>query len=257
MARTAIAVRPLSRGAGPLISSASVYVLVDRTNGMTFPNDGYTFLALRNINGATTYDMTFLPNPALLFDGIAPAGFPFTAVANSQRFLGPFPTAKYGSTVNFDILTAGAETNVQVTAYSMAGGVNRRPPQNIATSGARISIPLVTTMGRSLNGLGYGSGSGETTGDVANDHTFANDGQVFLHVRNTSGGGLVIYCQDNAVRDGQSLSNSGTAYTPMASGEERLIGPFPAILNFQPGELAILNIDAACQIKAYWLPFEE
>jgi hypothetical protein len=254
MARTAIAIREVVR-AGVVISNVSVYVLVDRANGMTIPNDGFMFLALQNINGATPYDMTLLPGPLVNYDGVVPLGRLITVPANSQRFYGPFPVTEYGDNLQVDVVTVGAETNVRITAYHMGPNLPAyaAAPFASGTVGARVEVP-VTSLSRTLNGIAYGTGTGEVS-TSASGHYFDNDGQVFLHVRNASGGTMNNTISSTPQKkDGQQVG--GVAGNVPATSE-RLIGPFPASAYNGLDGHALWNTDTAGQsIKAYWLGFE-
>src|SRR3990170_4344540 len=87
----------------------------------------------------------------------------------------------------------------------------------------RIVVPVVDV---ARTGTGVGLSGSETTGDVANNHVFTNDGRTVLAVRNVDGSvsrnvTLVI----SFTGDGQAVTNPTVAV--VAGGGMKLIGPFP------------------------------
>ena len=64
-----------------------------------------------------------------------------------------------------------------------------------------------------------------SAGDQPNGHEFANDGNVYLEVKNTGGAPITVTIQAPAKFGGVSLTNP-TVSVPATTGD-RLIGPFP------------------------------
>lgn len=61
--------------------------------------------------------------------------------------------------------------------------------------------------------------------DNANGETIPNDGQTFLHVKNTGGGACTVTVATPGTIDGLAVADL-TAVVPATTGD-RLIGPFP------------------------------
>lgn len=65
---------------------------------------------------------------------------------------------------------------------------------------------------------------------------FSNDGQTFLHVKNSSGGTLTVTVQTQLTVDGLAVADLSVA---IAGSEEKFIGPFPTTTyNVQSGAYA-------------------
>lgn len=81
----------------------------------------------------------------------------------------------------------------------------------------------------------------ETTGDVANGNSVANDGRVFLLAHNTNGASTArtLTVHFTATVDGATVSDK--TYS-IAAGVSKMIGPFPMNLY---GSTMTLNVDNA------------
>jgi archaellum component FlaG (FlaF/FlaG flagellin family) len=64
-----------------------------------------------------------------------------------------------------------------------------------------------------------------TAADNANGETCPNDGNLFLHVKNTGGGACTVSVAIPGLIDGQTVP-SKTVVVPITTGD-RMIGPFP------------------------------
>lgn len=75
----------------------------DATNGHSFTNDGRTIILARNSSGASTRTLTEIFATAAAVDSQAPTSRVVTLGVSETHVLGPFPTAWYGTTMNFDV----------------------------------------------------------------------------------------------------------------------------------------------------------
>jgi hypothetical protein len=91
MARSAIPVYAITR-AGIV---APTETTTDVANGNTLPNNGATWLAVRNSNGAST-TRTLTVQVSTTVDGQAVTPRPYPVAAGVTRYIGPFPIATYG-----------------------------------------------------------------------------------------------------------------------------------------------------------------
>jgi hypothetical protein len=85
----------------------------DPTNLHYLFNDSQTVILVRN-NGAST--RTFTAQFAVTFDGQSVTGKPYSIPATSSRYIGPFETGTYGTTMNVDVDHA----DLRLSAYTMA-----------------------------------------------------------------------------------------------------------------------------------------
>lgn len=80
-------------------------------------------------------------------------------------------------------------------------------------------------------------------GNLADGHEFANDGNVFLHVKNTGGGACTVTVQTPTTFGGMALADASVS-VPATTGD-RMIGPFdPAYFN-QAGGLVYVDLSTA------------
>lgn len=88
MARTARTVQQMSRA-----GLAPSYVAVDNTNGETVPNNGTTFIHVKNTGGSPCTVTVGTPGTQ---DGLAVADLTFSVPATTgDRMAGPFPAGIY------------------------------------------------------------------------------------------------------------------------------------------------------------------
>lgn len=86
----------------------------DATNNHYFANDSRTFLVVRN-GGASTRTLTV--KFAATVDGQAVTSRTYSLATTVTRFIGPFETGPYGTTVNVDVDHA----DIKLVAYRLAG----------------------------------------------------------------------------------------------------------------------------------------
>jgi hypothetical protein len=114
---------------------------------------------------------------------------------------------------------------------------------------ARTTVPVVDL---TMAGISVGSGTGETDGDVANGMDFVNDGNVFLHVRNTDATSKNVGLKCPLLIDGNAVADFTSA---VSSGAEELIGPFPVSVMQQSNGRVNFDVNSTLlKIKAYRLP---
>lgn len=103
-----------------------------------------------------------------------------------------------------------------------------------------------------MGGLFVGSGTGEVAADVANGNDFVNDGNVFLHVRNTDSVTRWLSLKCPLTFDGNPVSDYAAN---IAAGGEELIGPFPlSVFQQSNGRVNFDGTSALLAIKAYRIP---
>lgn len=106
MARTARTVQQISRS-----GLAPAYTAADNTNGETIPNNGTTFLHVKNTGGGACTVTISIPGQV---DGQAVASRTVSVPATTgDRMIGPFPTGTYnqsGGVVNVDYSTGTGVT---------------------------------------------------------------------------------------------------------------------------------------------------
>ena len=248
MPRTSINVAPLNTRAGIVIGATSGgEVNGDPANNHFIAgNDGKIILHARNTAGTTV--VTIRPVTG-------PGGFTFpnetvSVGASADKLIGPFPVSMFGDTVNIDVDTA----NVRLRAYQISGPAPSRspvPPTPVA-AGSRVQLPLWTV---SRAGLDITAGTNEVTGDAANDHYCANDGNVIVLARATSVD--VAYNPVAAfAMDGQAVADY-VAICNIAAPVE-LAGPYPWPWYTQPDGNVYLNVASnTIRLRALWVPFAE
>lgn len=113
--RTSIAVTSVSRTA--LTAFPQPSVAGDVANGNVSLNDGATFLAVFNADGANTYGLTVQVVSGV--DGLPAGPRPYTipTSASGTQIVGPFPLTAYGSQLLWNV----ANANLKVAAYSLLG----------------------------------------------------------------------------------------------------------------------------------------
>ena len=82
---------------------------------------------------------------------------------------------------------------------------------------------------------------------------FANDGNVFIHAKNASGGAIVLTFKTPATVSGVDIDEVEVS---IPAGEERMVGPFdPAVFNQSDGNVD-LDFDGVTSltIAAFKLP---
>jgi archaellum component FlaG (FlaF/FlaG flagellin family) len=85
----------------------------DATNNHYVNNDGVTWLEIRNA-GASSRTFTSVVNVTV--DGAVVTNPTVTLAASATKKVGPFPTAIYGSTFNFNV----DHTDIKITAYRLS-----------------------------------------------------------------------------------------------------------------------------------------
>jgi hypothetical protein len=91
MARTVLAVATLSRAGTRILGGFDV--AADTVNQQEFPNDGATFLIVRNADGAAAHNVTFYAQGAIEGNTI-----PIKTISiplSSNRWFGPFASRLY------------------------------------------------------------------------------------------------------------------------------------------------------------------
>jgi hypothetical protein len=93
-----------------------------------------------------------------------------------------------------------------------------------------------------------------SAGDLANGHQFDNDGNTFLHVKNTGAGACTVTIQTYGKVGGASLTNL-TVVVPITTGD-RMIGPFdPTVFNQAGGAVYVdLSTGTGVTLAALHLP---
>jgi len=250
MPRTAIPVVDLNTRAGVVIGATAVTpveVTGDSTNHHSISgNDGRVIVHFRNTGGGTV-NLTLLP-------GVTSPGFAFpnrtiTRVGNGDLLIGPFPPSMFGETVNINTDSASCKFR----AYRLLGAPSRAAiaPAGPTTVGSRVKVPLTSV---SRAGVDITSGVSEVTGS-SNGHFFANDGNVLILARSTSGS-----CNYNhvaaAVMDGQAITDY-VAVVAIADPVE-FAGPFPLpIYNQADGCVYLNSTTSSIRLRAFWLPYQE
>lgn len=92
--------------------AAGAEVTGDSTNHHSTANDGRVFLLVRNGNGAATARTVTLIVPGTI-DGQSVASRTVSIAAGASRYIGPFPKATYGGTVNVNV----EHSDLKLTAY--------------------------------------------------------------------------------------------------------------------------------------------
>ncbi|WP_250029805.1 hypothetical protein [Paractinoplanes maris] len=88
----------------------------DTVNGHSLPNDGAkTFLLARNSNGASTA-RTLTVRLQGSVDGQAITPKTYSIPAGQSRYIGPFDTSRYGSSVAVDVDNA----ELKITAFRLS-----------------------------------------------------------------------------------------------------------------------------------------
>ena len=112
--RTSTSVTSVSRTA--LTAFPQPSVAGDVTNGNVSPNDGATFLAVLNADGAATHGLTVTVASGV--DGLTAGPRPYTLpISASTQIVGPFPIQFYGSQLLWNV----DSTQLKVAAYSLLG----------------------------------------------------------------------------------------------------------------------------------------
>lgn len=108
MARVAVPVTVVSRtGVAPAAETNG-----DPVNNHTVANDGRTILLVRNANGAATdYDLTVHLQGSVDGQTIDPKVY--TIAAGASRYIGPWPTTRYGTSMQVDVENA----ELKLSAY--------------------------------------------------------------------------------------------------------------------------------------------
>lgn len=92
--------------------AAGAEVTGDATNHHETANDGRVFLLVRNSNGASTARTVTILVPGTV-DGQDVGDRAISIAAAASRYIGPFPKAVYGSTVQVNVDNA----ELKLTAY--------------------------------------------------------------------------------------------------------------------------------------------
>lgn len=108
MPRVAVPVTVISRaGVAPATETNG-----DPVNNHTVANDGRTVLLVRNANGSSTARTLTIRLPgAIDGQGITPRAYPIPAGAS--RYIGPFTTGDYGTSMQLDVDNA----ELKLSAY--------------------------------------------------------------------------------------------------------------------------------------------
>lgn len=78
-------------------------------------------------------------------------------------------------------------------------------------------------------------------GDAANGHQFANDGDVFLHVKNGGTAAITVTVPTPAKVSGLDVADVSVS---VGAGGEAFIGPFDPTLFNQSGGVTYVNLSA-------------
>lgn len=242
-------------GRGGVVAGASASeVTGDPVNGhFISPNNGRAFFHVRNLDAGASH--WFEAVPALNWDGVTLPNKRCTIPASGQVFVGPYPVSMYGARPDFNV--DSAQLRIRAYVLSWQGGPSG-PLAPGATAAPRIDIP-VTAITR--DGVAVGSGTGEVTFDAANDHSFANDGNVVLHVRNVGGSDISYNFASPLTLDGQPISDYVSVV--QAAAPEEIAGSWdPKLYNqTEPDHRygrVLMNVTSANgRVKAYRLPYQE
>lgn len=110
MARVAVPVTTISRaGVAPASETTG-----DATNNHSVQNNGKTFLLVRNGNGASTARTVTLRLSGS-YDGQSVTPRTVTIAAAASRYIGPFPTSTYGTSLLVDVEHA----DLKLSAYTI------------------------------------------------------------------------------------------------------------------------------------------
>lgn len=97
MARVTVPVTSITRsGIAPAAETTG-----DPVNFHSVSNSGRMFLLVRNADGVDPHDVTVHFSQTV--DGQAVTARTYTIPLTSSRYIGPFPTVYYGSTLNVDV----------------------------------------------------------------------------------------------------------------------------------------------------------
>lgn len=112
-------------------------------------------------------------------------------------------------------------------------------------------VALITVNENALTGTAPTLAVEETTKGVSGNHSFANDGRMFVHVDNGAGDPVTVTVESSITVDGGLLAVGDLTVT-VPAGEDRMIGPFPSgIYNQSDGKVYVnyslhdTNIDVA------------
>jgi len=87
---------------------------------------------------------------------------------------------------------------------------------------------------------------------VADGHSFANDGNQFVHIKNATGSTVYITITTPATIGGMAIADVNTA---IATGTERMIGPFdPTYFNNSGGTVYVDYSATGVTVGAFKLP---
>jgi hypothetical protein len=106
----------------------------------------------------------------------------------------------------------------------------------------RVDLPLTE-----ITRAGVAPGA-EVTADPANDHSFANDGRVFLLARNSGAGSHTVTIVTPGTVDEQAIADVGIA---IPAGASRYIGPFPPSIYGSPVSVDVASNEL--RLTAYHL----
>lgn len=100
MARVAVPVTAITRtGVAPTAETTG-----DPVNFHSVSNSGRMFLLVRNADGAGAHNVTV--NFSQTVDGQSVTAKTYSIPLTSSRYIGPFPSVYYGSTMNVDVDSA-------------------------------------------------------------------------------------------------------------------------------------------------------
>lgn len=113
--RTSTAVTSVTRTA--LTAFPQPSAAGDNVNGNVSPNDGATFLAVFNADGASTHVLTVQVVSGV--DGLTagPRSYTIPTSASGTQITGPFPLGPYGSQLLWNV----DSTQLKVAVYSLLG----------------------------------------------------------------------------------------------------------------------------------------
>lgn len=111
MARTAVPVTAITKaGVAPTAETTG-----DSVNNHSIPNDGKTVILAHNTNASSTA-RTLTVRLSGSVDGQAITPKTYTIAAAASRYIGPFDTTRYGSTLLVDVDNA----ELHLSAYRIA-----------------------------------------------------------------------------------------------------------------------------------------
>lgn len=114
MARVLVPINMIGRGSSKLLTNGITPVNGDAVNGHYVPNDGRTFVRVKNASVDTTRVVTMLTRVSV-DSGIAAATDPEDIEAGVEAWFGPYPTNIYGTSLQINV----AHADLKLTAFRL------------------------------------------------------------------------------------------------------------------------------------------